>query len=171
VGVALAAAIFAASALGVTKQAITYIGNASGSGSGGGELNAPRDVGVNSSGAGPADQGDAYVADDNNHRIQRFDKEGNFVSAWGANVVHQDETQSVKVEAAGGTYTLTFEGSTTAPIAYNASSATLDNALDVLPSIGGDANVAVSGSFGAGYVVAFVGTLSGTDVPQMTVEI
>jgi hypothetical protein len=43
-------------------------------------------VAVNSSGAGGANPGDVYVADRADNRIQRFDKDGNFLSAWGIDV-------------------------------------------------------------------------------------
>jgi hypothetical protein len=42
---------------------------------------------VNSTGTGGAGAGDAYIADRGNNRIQRFDADGNFVSAWGQDVV------------------------------------------------------------------------------------
>ncbi len=79
------------------KEVIGWFGNESGSGSAGGEFSSqsPRDIGVNRSGAGPANQGDIYVADYNNHRIQRFDSEGNFISAWGGDVVSEGGTGDV----------------------------------------------------------------------------
>lgn len=80
------------------KEAIAYFGTESGSGTRGGQFNRPGDVAVNSTGAGPADQGEIYIADEDNRRIQRFAQDDNgtpdfpyddsyvFVSAWGADV-------------------------------------------------------------------------------------
>jgi Tol biopolymer transport system component len=53
----------------------------------GGQFSNPRDVAANETGAGPAEAGDFYVADDGNRRIQRFAADGDFISAWGANVI------------------------------------------------------------------------------------
>ena len=52
---------------------VGWLGNETGSGSKGGEFNNPHDIGVNSSGAGPANAGDIYVVDERNSRVQRFD--------------------------------------------------------------------------------------------------
>lgn len=43
-----------------------------------GKFNAPRDMAQDS-------QGNIYVADGSNNRIQKFDKNGNFIAKWGAN--------------------------------------------------------------------------------------
>lgn len=79
------------------------------------------------------------------------------------------ETQTVTVTGAptGGTFTLTFEGSTTAAIAYNATATAVKNALVNLPGITQN-QVTVTGSAGGPYTVAFVGGLGGTDVPALT---
>ncbi len=82
----LAALVLVASAS-ASKEAINFFGTMSGSGSLGGQFNNPRDIAVNRTGVGPADPGDIYVADDSNHRIQRFTAAGGFVSAWGADVI------------------------------------------------------------------------------------
>ncbi|WP_170178946.1 ThuA domain-containing protein [Solirubrobacter pauli] len=50
-----------------------------------------------------------------------------------------DEQQTVRVNnATGGTFTLTFDGQTTAPIAYNANGPAIDAALEALPNIEAD---------------------------------
>ena len=50
-----------------------------------------------------------------------------------------DEQQTVRVtNATGGTFTLTFEGQTTAPIAFNATAAQIDAALEALSNIEAD---------------------------------
>src|SRR3954468_4034274 len=43
-------------------------------------------VAVTSTGAGGASPGDVYVVDRGDNRIQRFDKDGNFLSTWGLDV-------------------------------------------------------------------------------------
>ncbi len=74
--------------------------------------------------------------------------------------------QEVIVENAhGGTFTLTFKGQTTAPIAYNASSEEVQSALKALSSIGA-ANVTVNG----GYEVTFHGALAGSEQPPLTAD-
>ncbi|MGH2976423.1 MAG: NHL repeat-containing protein, partial [Solirubrobacterales bacterium] len=167
-----ALAVLAASAF-AAKDVTTYIGNVSGSGSKGGEMNGPRDSAVNDSGAGPANVGDIYLADEANNRIQRFDSEGNFTSAWGANATHRDESQKVAVDATTGTYTLSFEGDSTEAIDYDANESEVDSALGALPSISGDVNVTVTSTGSGGtqtYTVVFTGALSGTNFPQMTAD-
>lgn len=82
-----------------------------------------------------------------------------------------NEVQTVTISGAptGGTFTLGFNGSTTAAIAYNATGGTVQAALVALPSIG-TGNVQVTGGPGPGtpYVVTFIGTLANTNVGQMT---
>ena len=57
-----------------------------------------------------------------------------------------DEQQTVRVtNATGGTFTLTFNGQTTAPLPYNASRDAIDAALEALSNVGAD-NIQVSGS-------------------------
>ena len=70
-----------------SKEVVDYIGSDLQNGTNGGEFFNPRDSAVNTSGAGPAAQGDIYVADQYNNRVQRFDEDGNFISAWGADVI------------------------------------------------------------------------------------
>src|SRR5262249_50657057 len=67
----------------------------------------------------------------------------------------------------GGTFTLTFNGQTTAAIAYNASAATVQIALQALTSIG-SGNALVASPTGSGWVVRFAGTLAGAAQPAMT---
>lgn len=80
-----------------------------------------------------------------------------------------DEVQTVTITGSptGGTFTLTYAGQTTGAIAYNASAATVQTALESLSNIGvGD--VAVSGSAGGPYTVTFGGDLADKDVGQLT---
>jgi hypothetical protein len=83
--------------------------------------------------------------------------------------VDTDEVQSVTITGSptGGTFTLTFSGSTTAAINHNAAASTVQSALRAIDSIDG-ANVSVSGSAGGPYTVTFIGELAATNVAAMT---
>jgi hypothetical protein len=64
-----------------------------------------------------------------------------------------------------GTFRVSFDGRTTAPIAATAGSATVAAALETLPGLAG--NITVGGASG-GWIVTFVGALAGTDMPLLT---
>ncbi len=98
---------------------------------------------------------------------------------YGPYVGGTNEVQSVTITGAptGGTFTITGPfGNTTAPIAYNATAATVQAALRALPSLatppgGGPGigpKVSVTGNAGGPYTVTFTGDLSDQDVPAMT---
>lgn len=72
---------------------------------------------------------------------------------------------SVTVTATAGTYTLSFSGAVTGPIAYNATAADLQAALEGLATIGAG-NVSVTGT----YLVTFGGTLATTPVPPLVAD-
>ena len=75
-----------------------------------------------------------------------------------------DEVQSVTLSnATGGTFRLAFEGYVTAPLAYNATAAQVEAALEALGSVD---NVTVTGNAGGPWTVTFGGTQSGTDVSR-----
>jgi PKD repeat protein/type 1 glutamine amidotransferase len=77
-----------------------------------------------------------------------------------------NENQTVSVSGAtGGTFTLTFDGQTTAPIAFPISNADLEAKLEALANID---DVAVTGT--TTRTVNFRGSLSQTNVPQMTAD-
>jgi hypothetical protein len=69
----------------------------------------------------------------------------------------------------GGTFTLSFNGSSTGAIAYNAAAAAVQSALQALASVG-VGNVTVAGGPGPGtpYTVTFTGDLAQRNVPAMT---
>lgn len=79
-----------------------------------------------------------------------------------------NEIQTVTITGGptGGTFTLTYDGAVTAAIAFNATAAAVQAALEGLPNIGrGD--VLVTGAAGGPYSVTFTGALAGTDVAAM----
>lgn len=78
-----------------------------------------------------------------------------------------NEVQSITISGAptGGTFTLTFNGETTAAIAYNASAAAVQAALEALGLID-PGDVAVTGS--GPYAVTFKGKYAGVNVTQIT---
>jgi YD repeat-containing protein len=67
----------------------------------------------------------------------------------------------------GGTFTLTFNGQTTSPLAYNASAAAVQAALQALSTVG-TGNVFVAGGAGGPWTVRFGGSLAGAYQPQLT---
>ena len=87
-----------------------------------------------------------------------------------AGTVGRNEKQTISVDATGGTFTLTFGGQTTSALAFDATGAVVQAALEALSSIG-SGNVTVSGSRGGTvsvYAVEFVGTLASSDQAQIT---
>ncbi|TWT66373.1 dockerin type I domain-containing protein [Allorhodopirellula solitaria] len=90
-----------------------------------------------------------------------------------------NEHQVISLGAGGGvdagTYTLSFGGDTTDPIAYDADAAAIRDALTLLPSIGaGNVNVttysAFPGSTDVQFEVEFTGALGLTDQPAITAD-
>jgi hypothetical protein len=133
----------------------------------GGQLSSPQGIAVNSA------NGDVYVTETGNRRVQEFDANGNFVRAWGFDVESStNEIQAVTVKATGGKFTLAFGGKETAELAFNATAAQVKTALEGLTSIGA-ANVTVANGPGdengtKPYEVTFTGALAGTDVAEIS---
>jgi ABC-type amino acid transport substrate-binding protein len=71
--------------------------------------------------------------------------------------------QVVEIDAAGGTFTLTYSGQETAPLAFDAPAAELQAALEALGRVGAG-NVEVSGPDGGPFELRFGGELSGRDI-------
>ena len=71
--------------------------------------------------------------------------------------------------ATGGTFTLTLSGQTTAPIAYNATAAAIQTALEALSNVGaGNVQVTGTGTVAtANQTVLFKGTFEEKDVAQL----
>jgi autotransporter-associated beta strand protein len=82
-----------------------------------------------------------------------------------------NEIQAVVFDSVptGGTYRLSFRGYSTAALAYNASTGTIQTELAKLPSIAVTANIAVGGSYNGGLTFTFQGALAGTDVETLEV--
>jgi hypothetical protein len=154
------------------KEVIQFVGSAN-SGSVGAQFSGPRDTAVNSTGAGGVPVGTFYVADGgNNNRIQRFNEDGSFVAAWGANVLKEssNEVQTLTVEATAGSYTLEFEGQKTGDIAYNASATAVQTALRALSTVGSTSpqSLVVSGT--APYEIKFQGKFTASNVGQIVAD-
>lgn len=83
----------------------------------------------------------------------------------GAPVAGTAEVQTVTITGAptGGTFTLTYSGQTTGPIAFNAIGTTVGTALNALPNLDG---VVVTGVAGGPYTVTFPVDMG--NVAQMT---
>jgi hypothetical protein len=93
---------------------------------------------------------------------KQFASEPVFVGAADTN-----EVQSLTITGSptGGTYTLTFDGQTTAAIAYNANAAAIQSALLALSNIdAGDVTVTGTGPF----TITFGGQYAGDPVSQIT---
>jgi len=83
-----------------------------------------------------------------------------------------DEVERIFVNAAGGTFTISHGGETTEPIAFNATHAEVQSALESLASIGAH-NVSVSGGPGGEggknpYTIVFVGALAEKAITPLT---
>ncbi|UUO04621.1 hypothetical protein M4951_14605 [Blastopirellula sp. J2-11] len=76
---------------------------------------------------------------------------------------------SLPVGITGGTFTVTFDGQTTSALAYNASAATVQSALEALSNIeSGD--IAVTGADGGPWLIEFKATYANTNVSAVTVD-
>jgi Calx-beta domain len=87
------------------------------------------------------------------------------------NVPAANAEQSISLSGlpTGGTFTLTFEGETTAPIPYKATATQVGAALMALPNIGQGNIVATLGPLNTTFVlVTFTNALAGTAVGQIT---
>ena len=90
---------------------------------------------------------------------------------YGPYAANVSEVQTVTITGTptGGTFTLTFDGVTTAAIAYNATAAAVQTALEGLPNIQPGDVVCTGGALpGTLVTVTFAGRWLGKNVPQMT---
>jgi trimeric autotransporter adhesin len=77
------------------------------------------------------------------------------------------EVQQVAIGGSSGTFTLTFNGATTGALAFNATAAQVQTALNGLSSIAGAFGSVTVTKVSNVYSVTFGGTLAATDQPQM----
>lgn len=86
---------------------------------------------------------------------------------------NEKQTIAISGSPTSGTFTLTYSGQTTAPIAYNASAATVQAALNALSNIGSGGTSVTGGALpGASVVVEFVANgLQATDVSALTANL
>lgn len=82
-----------------------------------------------------------------------------------------NERQRITIQGApgAGSFTLSFVGNVTAPIAFNAASVTVQGALEALPNIGAG-NVLVTGPAGGPWVVEFINALGGINLPSIILD-
>lgn len=97
------------------------------------------------------------------------DLSGRYLVGFGSTVsVNEVQTITESNNSTGGTFTITFDGQTTAAIASGAGAATVKSALEALANIGtGNISVTRTGSPRV-YTLTFTGTLGGTNVAQVT---
>jgi hypothetical protein len=87
----------------------------------------------------------------------------------GTIVSADQEVQRIALGGAGnGSFSLTFNGQTTAQLSAAATAAEVQAALNALSSIGGVGGSVVAVQSGTTFTITFGGSLVATDVPQMT---
>lgn len=84
-----------------------------------------------------------------------------------AAVTNEVQTATITGSPTGGTFTLTFSGQTTAAIAYNATAAQVQTALEALSNVN-PGDVTVTGNAGGPYTITFGGQYLGDNVPSIT---
>ncbi len=89
-------------------------------------------------------------------------------STAGTGTANEIQTVYASGSVSGGTFTITYSGATTSAIAYNATTAVVQAAIEALSTVG-TGNVGVSGTAGTIYVLSFKGTLAATDVAAVTI--
>jgi predicted CXXCH cytochrome family protein len=91
------------------------------------------------------------------------------VPSVGDPVAGSNEKAVVKFVATGGTFTLSFNGATTAAIVYNPEPSVVQSALTALATIG-SGNAYVVGYPGTGIEIRLTGALGSSDQPDMTAD-
>jgi DNA-binding beta-propeller fold protein YncE len=119
------------------------------------------------SGSSPGEFGAlAFIAVDNSSGASH----GDVYVATGVGREAADAEQLVTlVGASGGTFTLSFEGQPTTPLAYDASAGEVEGALEAVSTIG-RGNVRVREPAPGSFSVAFQGALKEKRVPQLTAD-
>ena len=88
---------------------------------------------------------------------------------YGLFVAGATEVQTVTITGAptGGTFTLTFQGSTTAAIAFDAAASVVQSALEALSNVAAG-DIIVTGANGGPFTLTFGGVNVGQDVDELT---
>ncbi|MFJ6238880.1 hypothetical protein ACIQH0_32915 [Streptomyces griseus] len=84
-----------------------------------------------------------------------------------AAVTNEVQTATITGGPTGGTFTLTFNGQTTAAIAYNATAATVQTALENLSNVN-PGDIKVTGNAGGPYTLTFGGQYLGDNVSSVS---
>jgi hypothetical protein len=94
---------------------------------------------------------------------------GAYAGLYGPYAGRTNEVQTATITGVptGGTFTLTYNSETTAAIAYNATAAAVQSALEALGNVSAG-DVVVTGSAGGPYTLTFGGGLGGVDVVALT---
>lgn len=184
---ALVVAVFAVSLVcaGNAGAEFTYQFTIGGTGTGAGQFKYPAGIATNHV------NGDVYVVDRENNRIQQFTETGTFKRAWGFDVVQSgehnepfvNEVQRLQVKATSGVFKVAVEiqGESfpfepeffwSSPVKYNATPAEVETAINGISYLEKDGNtVTVTGGPGDAtgsnpYLIEFDGgPYAGTDVP------
>lgn len=82
-------------------------------------------------------------------------------------VTNEVQTATITGAPTGGTFTLTFSAQTTAAIAYNASAAAVQSALEALSNVN-PGDIKVTGNAGGPYTLTFGGQYLGDNVASLT---
>jgi hypothetical protein len=134
----------------------------------GGSLNVPQGVAINQS------SGHVYVTNQGLLRVEEFEADGDFVRAWGRDVVAAGKAgdkppasavQTLTVTATAGKYTLEFQGQKTGELAFDASAAEIQTALTGLSRIG-SGNVEVTGA-SSPFTITFKAALANNPEPDI----
>src|SRR3954462_12938533 len=81
------------------------------------------------------------------------------------------QTLTITGTPTGGTFRLSFRGVTTATIAYNATAAAVQAALEAISTVGTGNVTGTGGPLpGTGVVLTFVGQLAGQNVPLLAIN-
>ena len=89
----------------------------------------------------------------------------------GTAAVNETQTVAITGTPTGGTFTLSYGGQTTAAIAFDATAAAVDSALEALSNIGaGDVTTTGGALPGTAVAVEFTGALAGLDAALMTID-
>lgn len=91
------------------------------------------------------------------------------IAVFVGNSMATNEVQTLAVNAATGTYTISLDGQSATGVAVAASTAVLQSTLEGLSTIGKN-NVTVAGTPGTSYTITFVGDLAGLDVSTLVLS-